>query len=39
MWFFSIRHAEIRMLIPEVSFCANYSAVLSALLIPILLGD
>ena len=28
-----------RMLVPDISFCTNHSVVLSALLIPILLGD
>lgn len=38
MWFFSISHVEIRMLIPDISFCPNHSVLLSALLIPVLLG-
>lgn len=39
MWFSGIRHVKIRMLIPDISFCTNHSVVLSALLIPVLLGD
>lgn len=39
MWFSGIRHAKIRMLIPDISFYTNHSVVLSALLIPVLLGD
>lgn len=39
MWFFSIRPAVIRMLVPGVSFCTNLSVVFSVLLMPVLLGD